>query len=109
MSDVLKVVPLVVPKIRETDAFVDTATGRVIVTDARVAPPPSWMDGAQVVGIAELVTSNGLTRRAIVVQRSRPFIPCGQDPRQVNQECARRFALVEQIAGGGFDVIEVTT
>jgi hypothetical protein len=30
---------------------------------------------------------------ALVVGRRRPHLPCGADPRDVNRECARRFAV----------------
>lgn len=70
--------------------------------------------GAEVIGYVEVLFEDASIRPAIVVRRQRPFIPCGTDPKLVNKECSRMFAILphDQVGawaeGERFDVVEVT-
>src|SRR5258708_640037 len=70
--------------------------------------------GAETVGYVELTFEDGSTCPALLVRRQRPFVPCGTDPKHVNEECSRMFAVIQRdrtnpwVDGELFDVVEVT-
>jgi len=66
---------------------------------------------ATLVGSCDLTLTSGEIVHALLFQRQRPFVPFGADPKVVNNECSRLFAIVAHERGPDnecFDVIEVT-